>query len=99
VFCGRNFCRVGNTDACYNWGSFAERWRKILINKQEPVVGQGPAITFFRQNNICMRAVDYSQYGATTLAPESLRAQLHSQCISSLRPGTKIKKFDMKTNF
>jgi hypothetical protein len=27
-----------------------------------------------------MRAVDYSQYGATTLAAESLRAQLHSQC-------------------
>jgi hypothetical protein len=27
-----------------------------------------------------MRAVDYSQYGATTLAAESIRAQLHSQC-------------------
>jgi hypothetical protein len=27
-----------------------------------------------------MRAVDYSQYGATTLAAESPRAQLHSQC-------------------
>jgi hypothetical protein len=27
-----------------------------------------------------MRAVDYSQYRATTLAVESLRAQLHSQC-------------------
>jgi hypothetical protein len=27
-----------------------------------------------------MRAVDYSQYGATTLAAESLRAQLPSQC-------------------
>jgi hypothetical protein len=27
-----------------------------------------------------MRAVDYSKYGATTLAAESLRAQLHSQC-------------------
>jgi hypothetical protein len=26
-----------------------------------------------------MRAVDYSQYGDTTLAAESLRAQLHSQ--------------------
>jgi hypothetical protein len=27
-----------------------------------------------------MRAVDYSQYRATTLAVESLRAQLNSQC-------------------
>jgi hypothetical protein len=43
-------------------------------------VGQGPASKFFRQNNICIRAVDYSQYGATTIAEESLRAQLHSQC-------------------
>jgi hypothetical protein len=42
-------------------------------------VGQGPASKFLRQNNICMRAVDYSQYWATTLAAESLRAQLHSQ--------------------
>jgi hypothetical protein len=30
--------------------------------------------------------VDYSQYGATTLAAESLRAQLHSQCkLTTLR--------------
>jgi hypothetical protein len=43
-------------------------------------VGQGPASKFFLQNNICMRAVDYSQDRATTLAAESLRAQLHSQC-------------------
>jgi hypothetical protein len=43
-------------------------------------VGQGPASKFLRQNNICMRGVDYSQYGATTLAAESLRAQFHSQC-------------------
>jgi hypothetical protein len=27
-----------------------------------------------------MRAVDYSQYGATTLAAVSLRDMLHSQC-------------------
>jgi hypothetical protein len=34
-------------------------------------VGQDPASKFFRQNNICM---------TTTLAEESLRAQLDSQC-------------------
>jgi hypothetical protein len=31
----------------------------------------------FRKNKICMRAV--AQYGATTVAAESLIAQLHSQ--------------------
>jgi hypothetical protein len=27
-----------------------------------------------------LQAIDYSQYGAMTVAAESLRAQLHSQC-------------------
>jgi hypothetical protein len=31
-------------------------------------------------DRVQLQAVDYSQYGATTLAAESLRAQLHSQC-------------------
>jgi hypothetical protein len=34
---------------------------------------------FSAKTNICMRAVVDSQYGATTVAAESLIAQLHSQ--------------------
>jgi hypothetical protein len=53
-----------------------------LINKPELriVVGQCPASKFFRQNNICMKAVVDSQYGAMTVAADRLGAQLHSQC-------------------
>jgi hypothetical protein len=36
-------------------------------------------VNIFRQNNICMRAVVDSQYGATAVAVESLITQLHSQ--------------------
>jgi hypothetical protein len=78
VFYGGNFGRVGNTDVCYNWRSFEEKWHKILINKQEPCSGTGSSFKIFPPNNICTRSVDYSQYGATTLAEESLSAQLHS---------------------
>jgi hypothetical protein len=61
----------------------------MLINKPElrivvksPGVGQCPcpASKFFRQNNICMKAVVDSQYGAMTVAADRLGAQLHSQC-------------------
>jgi hypothetical protein len=38
----------------------------------------------FRQNNICMGGALGSQYGAMTVAAESLIAQLHSQ--SKLTP-------------
>jgi hypothetical protein len=61
--------------------------REILINKPElrivvksPGVGQCPASKFFRQNNICMKAVGDSQYGAMMVAADGLGAQLHSQC-------------------
>jgi hypothetical protein len=71
----------------YNWGSYEEKWRKILINKPElrievksPGVGQCPASKFFRQKNICMKGVVGSQYGAMTVAADRLGAQLHSQC-------------------
>jgi hypothetical protein len=57
-----------------------------LINKPElqivvksPGVGQCPASKFFRQNNICMKAVVDSQYVAMTVAADKLGAQLHSQ--------------------
>jgi hypothetical protein len=33
-----------------------------------------------KRTRVQLQAVDYSQYGATTLAAESQRAQLHSQC-------------------
>jgi hypothetical protein len=46
---------------------------------KSPGQGQSPSSKFFRQNNIRMRAVVDSQNGATTLAAESLIAQLHSQ--------------------
>jgi hypothetical protein len=42
-----------------------------------------------------MRAVDYSQYGATTLAVESLRAQLHSYC-KLTTPRHEIRKIQHK---
>jgi hypothetical protein len=51
---------------------------KYLAAKS-PRLGQCPSSKFFVQNNICMRAVVDSQYGATTVAAESLIAQLHSQ--------------------
>jgi hypothetical protein len=58
-----------------------------LINKPElrivvksPGVGQCPASKFFRQNNMFMKAVVDSQYGAMTVAVDRLGAQLHSQC-------------------
>jgi hypothetical protein len=48
VFCGGNFSRVGNTDVCYNWGSFEEKWREILIKKkQEPRSGTGSSFKIF----------------------------------------------------
>jgi hypothetical protein len=47
VFCGRNFSRVGNTEVCYNWGSFEEKWREILTNKQEPRSGTGSSFKIF----------------------------------------------------
>jgi hypothetical protein len=60
---------------------------EIFINKPElrivvksPGVGQCPASKFFRQNNICMKAVVDSQYGAMMVAADRLGAQLHSQC-------------------
>jgi hypothetical protein len=40
-----------------------------------------------------------SQYGAMTVAAEILIAQLHSQIKLTIRPDTKIEKFDTKTNF
>jgi hypothetical protein len=45
----------------------APDWDRVYLDK------------FFRQNNIFMSAVVGSQYAATTGAPESLIAQLHSQ--------------------
>jgi hypothetical protein len=42
-----------------------------------------------------MRSAVDSQYGATTVAAESLIAQLHSKG-SSLRRAAKIEKFDTK---
>jgi hypothetical protein len=42
-------------------------------------LGQFPSSKMFRKNNICMNAFLGSQYGATTVAVESLMAQLHSQ--------------------
>jgi hypothetical protein len=58
-----------------------------LINKPElgivvksPIVGQCPASNFFRQTNICIKAVVDSQYGAMTVAADGLGVQLHSQC-------------------
>jgi hypothetical protein len=47
--------------------------------QKSPGLGQFPSSILFRQCNICMSAVLSSQYGATTVAAESLRAQLHSQ--------------------
>jgi hypothetical protein len=47
VFCGGNFGRVGNTDVCCNRGSFEEKWREILINKQESRSGTGSSFKVF----------------------------------------------------
>jgi hypothetical protein len=46
---------------------------------KSPGLGHCPSSIFFRQNNICMSAVVDSQYGARTVAAESLIAQLHSK--------------------
>jgi hypothetical protein len=53
---------------------------ELRIVVKSPGVGQCPASKFFRQNNICMKAVVDSQYGAMMVAADRLGAQLHSQC-------------------
>jgi hypothetical protein len=47
---------------------------------KSPGLGQFSSSILFRQNNISMSAALGSQYGATTVASESLIAQLPSQC-------------------
>jgi hypothetical protein len=47
VFCGGNSGWVGNTDVCYNWVSFEDKWREILINKQEPRSGTVSVVSVF----------------------------------------------------
>jgi hypothetical protein len=46
---------------------------------KSPGLGPCPSSKIFSPNNICMSAVEGSQYGATTGAAKSLIAQLHSQ--------------------
>jgi hypothetical protein len=45
---------------------------------KSPGLGQFPSSKTFRQNNICMSPLVWSQYGAMTEAAESLIAQLYS---------------------
>jgi hypothetical protein len=61
---------------------------------KSPGLVQFPSSKFFRKNNICMRAGVDSQYGATTVAAESLIAQL-----KLTTPSRENRKFDMKLKF
>jgi hypothetical protein len=59
-------------------------WRPVFSMygaAKSPGLGLLPSSILNRQNNICVSAALGSQYGATTVAAESLIAQLHSQGI------------------
>jgi hypothetical protein len=67
---------------------------------RSPGLGECPYSTFFRQNNICMRAAVDSQYWTRTVAAESLIAQLHSQGkLTNHYTDAKIEKFYTKSKF
>jgi tRNA A37 threonylcarbamoyladenosine modification protein TsaB len=60
---------------------------------EEPQTGTVPSSILFRHNNIYMSAALGSQYGDTTVAAESLIAQLNSQgkLTSPIRENRKIR--------
>jgi hypothetical protein len=68
-------------------------------SKSEAAKEWFPSSTFSHQTSICLSAVVGSQYRATTVAAESLIAQLDSQGKLTMPRRENKKKLDMKTKF
>jgi hypothetical protein len=80
------------------------KWRTYFLTtglqRAPDCMGLLPSSILFRQNNICMSAALGSQNrGATTVAAESIIAQLHSQSTLTIPRDAKIKQFYTKSKF